>query len=87
MAFPTKHGWRALSSSFLKPAGRFVVVNWHQRPREETIVLGKPRGPKTDVRITPDEVAVVVAPAGLRSLQLIELPPYHYAAIFERPAK
>jgi SAM-dependent methyltransferase len=71
----------------LKPAGRFVVVNWHQRPREETIVLGKPRGPKTDMRMTPDDVAVVVAPVGLRSLQLIELPPYHYAAISERPAK
>jgi SAM-dependent methyltransferase len=24
----------------LKPSGRFAIVNWHARPREETIVLG-----------------------------------------------
>jgi ubiquinone/menaquinone biosynthesis C-methylase UbiE len=27
----------------LKPTGRFAIVNWHQRPREETTVLGEPR--------------------------------------------
>lgn len=26
-------------ASALKPSGRFVVVNWHRRPREETTVL------------------------------------------------
>src|SRR5687767_7368031 len=26
----------------LKPAGRFAIVNWHPRPREETTVLGSP---------------------------------------------
>ena len=34
-------------AAILKPGGRFAVINWHYRPREETIVLGKPRGPKT----------------------------------------
>jgi ubiquinone/menaquinone biosynthesis C-methylase UbiE len=33
-------------ASALKPGGQFVVVNWHRRPREETTVLGQPRGPK-----------------------------------------
>lgn len=69
----------------LRPGGRFVVVNWHQRPREETIVLGQPRGPRTEMRMTAQAVTAAVAPAGLRSIQVIELPPYHYAAIFQRP--
>jgi SAM-dependent methyltransferase len=70
----------------LKPGGRFVVVNWHQRPREETTVLGQPRGPKTEMRMTPDDVTKTVAPGGLRPLRVIELSPYHYAPIFERPS-
>src|SRR5262249_31045150 len=31
----------------LKPKGKFAIINWHRRPREETVVLGQPRGPKT----------------------------------------
>ena len=27
----------------LKPGGRFAIVNWYRRPREETPVLGQPR--------------------------------------------
>ncbi len=68
----------------LRPGGRFCVVNWHQRPREQTIVLGQPRGPRTEMRMRPEDVREAVAPAGLRPTRLIELPPYHYAAIFER---
>jgi ubiquinone/menaquinone biosynthesis C-methylase UbiE len=34
----------------LKPGGRLSIVNWHQRPREETTILGEPRGPKTELR-------------------------------------
>ena len=37
---------RAVSAA-LVPGGRFAVVNWHQRPREQTVILGEPRGPKT----------------------------------------
>jgi SAM-dependent methyltransferase len=69
----------------LKPGGRFVVINWHQRPREETVVLGQPRGPRSDLRMRPDDVTQVVTPAGLRPVEVTDLPPYHYAAIFERP--
>ena len=72
-------------ASVLKPGGRFVVVNWHHRPREETTVLGQPRGPKTEMRMTPQDVTTAVTPTGLRLIKVIELPPYHYAAIFERP--
>jgi SAM-dependent methyltransferase len=66
----------------LKLGGRFVVVNWHRRAREETMVLGEPRGPKTEMRMTPGDVKAVVEPAGLRLSRVVELPPYHYGAIF-----
>ena len=69
----------------LKPRGRFAVVNWHRRPREETTVLGQPRGPRTEMRMSPAEVATLVEPAGLSLADVVELPPYHYGAIFEKP--
>jgi SAM-dependent methyltransferase len=40
-------------ASALKPGGRFVVVNWHRRPREETTVFGQLRGPKTESGWSP----------------------------------
>ena len=52
-------------AAVLKPAGRFAIVNWHRRPREETTVLGQPRGPQTDLRMTSADVAAVVKLAGL----------------------
>jgi SAM-dependent methyltransferase len=70
----------------LNPEGRFIVVNWHARPRDETTVLGQPRGPKTELRLEPGDVQREVAPAGLLLSKIIELPPYHYVAIFRRSA-
>jgi SAM-dependent methyltransferase len=72
-------------AAVLKPNGRFVVVNWHRRPREETPVLGQPRGPKTEMRMEPENVAVAVERSGLRLESVVELPPYHYGAIFQKP--
>lgn len=71
-------------AAILTPGGHFAVVNWHLRPRDETIVLGEPRGPKTKMRMTPADVTAVVEPAGLRSVSVVDLPPYHYGAIFEK---
>jgi SAM-dependent methyltransferase len=68
----------------LAPRGRFVIVNWHKRPREETVVLGAPHGPRTELRMSPDSVKAVVEPAGLSLVRVAELPPYHYAAIFAK---
>lgn len=68
----------------LAPRGKFVIVNWHQRPREETVILGEPRGPRTDLRLAPEQTIDAVEAGGLRLLQLVEVPPYHYAAVFER---
>jgi SAM-dependent methyltransferase len=69
----------------LKSAGAFIVVNWHKRGREETTVLGKPRGPKTNMRMSPDELCMVVEPCGLTLENVVDLPPYHYGAIFREP--
>ena len=33
----------------LKADGHFAIVNWHARPREETTILGEPRGPATEL--------------------------------------
>lgn len=66
----------------LAPGGSFAVINWHRRPREETTVLGKPRGPRTQLRMTPADLEATLAPARLRQVSLVELPPYHYAGIF-----
>lgn len=70
----------------LKPQGRFAVVNWHARPREETAVLGEPRGPRTGLRIGPDVVKTAVEPAGFTQKDLLDIPPYHYGVVFERLA-
>ncbi len=69
----------------LKPEGRFIVVNWHVAPREETKVLGQPRGPRLELRMAPSAVEQVAAQAGLLLETVVELPPYHYGAIFRNP--
>lgn len=68
----------------LGPGGLWAIVNWHRRPREETTVLGAPRGPKTELRMTPDEVVAAVEPAGFRRAKVVEVSPYHYGAVFEK---
>lgn len=68
----------------LKPDGSFGVINWHKRPREKTPVSGEPRGPRSELRLSPEETAARVTPAGLKLSRIVELPPYHYGAIFVR---
>jgi SAM-dependent methyltransferase len=69
----------------LKPGGLFSIVNWYARPREETTVLGEPRGPATQLRMTPEQTIVSVVPSGLKFRNRVEVSPYHYCAVFERP--
>ncbi|MFC7134383.1 MULTISPECIES: class I SAM-dependent methyltransferase [Salinibaculum] len=69
----------------LRPGGQFVVVNWQDRPREETTVTGEPRGPPTELRLSPGATESAVLDAAAFSLaELVELPPYHYALRFRR---
>lgn len=66
----------------LTDGGRFVVVNWHDRPAEETTVLDEPRGPPDDLRMTPEETREAVEPAGFETMETVELEPYHYGIVF-----
>ncbi|MGI9524770.1 MAG: class I SAM-dependent methyltransferase [Hyphomicrobiaceae bacterium] len=70
------------AASILKQDGRFAVVNWDQIARECTPVLDEPRGPRTEMRMSPDQVRAVIEPAGFTFVDLVQLPPYHYAVIF-----
>ncbi len=82
---PEKERLAHAVAAILRPGGQFAVFNWHRRPREETTVLGQPRGPSTEMRMEPEDVAAAVEPAGLTCARVVELPPYHYGAIFEKP--
>ena len=71
-------------ASILKPGGQFAIVNWHQRPREETIVLGLPRGPKTEMRMSPDQVNDIILPLGFDLKSVVDVSPYHYGSVFTK---
>lgn len=73
------------AADMLETDGLFVVINWQARAREETVISGQPRGPHSDMRMSPEQVRKTVEPAGLCFEDVIELPPYHYAAIFRKP--
>lgn len=65
--------------------GRFVVINWHPLPREQTTIGGEPRGPPTELRLDPEETRDLVESAADLTLEAeIDLPPYHYGLRFER---
>jgi ubiquinone/menaquinone biosynthesis C-methylase UbiE len=69
----------------LNPGGRLAIVNWHHRPREQTMILGEPRGPKTELRLSPEQTVASVEPSGMKLVHVVEVPLYHYGAIFENP--
>jgi ubiquinone/menaquinone biosynthesis C-methylase UbiE len=66
----------------LKPGGLFSIVSWHARPPEQTPVLGQPRGPAAELRMTPEQTIAGVEPGGLRHVRTVEVSPYHYGAVF-----
>lgn len=82
---PDKGGLALVVAAALAPGGRFAVVNWHARRRQETPVLGEPRGPATEMRLTPEATRSLVEPAGLVFDGVVDLPPYHYGALFRSP--
>ena len=81
---PDKTGLAREVASILKPGGRFAIVNWYPIPREETRVLGQPRGPSTELRMSPEQTRAAVEPAGFAFERLVKLGPYHYGAIYIR---
>ncbi len=80
---PDKPRLARIVSAILKGGGRFAIVNWHARPREETVILGEPRGPKTELRLSPEQTVESVEAGGLKLVTRMEIPPYHYAVVFE----
>lgn len=68
----------------LSPGGRFAVVNWHAREREETTILGSPRGPKTELRMSPEQTIESAKSPGLKFMEVVDVPPYHYGVVWER---
>ena len=67
----------------LKSNSRFAIVNWHKRPRDETPILGEPRGPTTELRMSPEDTIKSVEAGGLKFSKMVELPPYHYGVVFK----
>jgi SAM-dependent methyltransferase len=68
----------------LKPGGHFAIVNWHQLPREKTTVLGQPRGPQSELRLSPEQTVKAGEAGGLERTAIVDIPPYHYGAIFAK---
>jgi ubiquinone/menaquinone biosynthesis C-methylase UbiE len=81
---PEQTALSELVHSALKDGGLFGIINWYPKPREETPVFGKPRGPSTETRMSPEAVRKVVEPAGFTLERVVELPPYHYGAVFRK---
>lgn len=81
---PDKRGLCAAVAGVLADGGRFAVVNWHKRPREDTVVLGLPRGPRTELRMGADEVVAIGRAAGLDVEAVVDIAPYHYGVTFRR---
>jgi SAM-dependent methyltransferase len=75
----------AAVADVLAPGGRLLVINWRDQPRETTTVADQPRGPPTDLRLSPEETTATVEDAvDLTRTRSVDLPPYHYALVFER---
>ncbi len=81
---PDKTGLAREVWSVLKPGGRFGVINWYPLAREETTVLGLPRGPVTPLRLSPGATRLSVEQADFQLGGQVELPPYHYGVWFVR---
>ncbi|TLF52157.1 methyltransferase domain-containing protein [Halomonas urmiana] len=81
---PDKAAMARSVAAALTPGGRLGIVNWHQLPLEETVILGQPRGPKTEMRMSPEQVKNIVEPVGFELEKIVQFPPFHYGAVFRR---
>ncbi len=79
---PDKTGLVGGVAAVLKPGGRLAIINWHRLGREKTVVMDQPRGPASEMRMSPEQVRKVVEPVGFELQRTVQLPPYHYGAIF-----
>lgn len=80
---PDQTGLVGTVRSVLRQQGLFGLVNWLPLQREDTVVHGQPRGPRTELRMSPDAVRAVVEPQGFCAVHIVDLPPYHYGIVFK----
>jgi ubiquinone/menaquinone biosynthesis C-methylase UbiE len=65
----------------LRPGGRLGIIHWNYDP-------STPRGPSMGIRPRPEQCRHWAEEAGFRLLPpgIVDLPPYHYGMLLERPA-
>jgi SAM-dependent methyltransferase len=65
----------------LKPSGLLAITHWKYDPTT-------PRGPSMEIRPRPEQCRVWAEQAGFRLLEpgILDLPPYHYGMVLERPS-
>jgi len=70
-----KEAWRVLATG-----GKLAVIHWNYDP-------STPRGPSMSIRPRPEECRSWAEQVGFVLLPsvLVDLPPYHYGFVFERP--
>ena len=68
----------------LKDGGLFGIINWYPKPPERTPCSASPAAPSTETGMSPEAVRKVVEPAGFTLERVVELPAYHYGAIFRK---
>ncbi|WP_436902525.1 class I SAM-dependent methyltransferase [Halovenus halobia] len=72
-------------AAVLAEDGKLLILNWYDSPREQTTVADEPRGPPTELRLSPEETRQIVEEAiDVTLTRQIEIPPYHYGLVFER---
>jgi SAM-dependent methyltransferase len=59
----------------LKSNSRFAIVNWHKRPRDETPILGEPRGPTTELRMSTEDTIKSVEAGELKFSEMVDYHP------------
>jgi ubiquinone/menaquinone biosynthesis C-methylase UbiE len=66
----------------LRPGGKVGIIHWNYDP-------STPRGPSMEIRPRPQQCRQWADQAGFRLLPLgiVDLPPYHYGMLMERPAR
>lgn len=64
----------------LSPGGKLGIIHWNYDP-------ATPRGPSMDIRPHPEQCRAWAEQVGFRRLKsgILDLPPYHYGMVLERP--
>lgn len=81
---PEKEEFARAAHRSLADGGRLFVLNWRDLPKRETVVAGEPRGPPPELRMSVEETREAVEPAGFSAEEVVDVEPYHHAAVFRR---